>query len=126
MYSSLYVAGAIVLAHLPLVAPRVVASDDEWVRCYADSDPGTDEHKVYFDNCTGGSGKRRGWTVCREHGCIKYATVFGDRLRFCTAMLIWQGAADINPALVWSTHMAHRPTDAEIDAMVDLVRLRNF
>jgi len=49
------------LPALPPVHAPIVAGAD-WERCWVSMGSGTVEYNIYFDNCTGGAGVRRGFT----------------------------------------------------------------
>jgi hypothetical protein len=105
------------------VAPVVPGS--QWIRCNVDLGEGTRIQRIWFDNCTGGSGHRRGFTNCGVHGCIKYRPVYGDRLEFAVAMYLWlQDAFDREYDR--SDHLRFWPADEAVHAAMPSARLFDF
>ena len=108
---------------LVLQAPVVPGS--QWVRCAVDFGEGTRVQKIWFDNCTGGSGTRRGFTNCPVHGCIKYKDVYADRLEYAVAMYLWLQEAMTTDCDRFD-HLRFWPTDVDVHAAKMSARLVNF
>ena len=105
-----------------MVAPVVVGA--EFVRCWV-SLGGDRRYKVYFDNCTGGSGKRRGFSNCTNHGCIIYRPTYGSRLEFATAMFLWHEHAFDN-VINRGEHLRFWPATEQVQVAMASASLQNF
>ena len=108
---------------LPGVFAPIVAGA-EWVRCWV-SLGGDRRYKVYFDNCTGGSGHRRGFSNCSHHGCIIYRPTYGSRLEFAVAMCLWHEHAFENEILR-ADHLRFWPAEEHVQNAMPSARLENF
>ena len=108
----------------PAVAPEV--ADKERPRSVIDLVPGTFSFKVWFDSCTGGTGRRRGWCCCFLHSCIKYRLCSVDPDRFFVGMALLQQRGLGDPALTRKTHLEFWPLDADIDAALPRSRITPF
>ena len=106
-----------------VVVPEV---DRGWARSLVDLGPGTHVFKVWFDNCTGGSGRRRGFTVCGPHSCIKYHQIYGTPKEFFVAMALWQQRGLDDITMDHAGHLAYWPTNNEVQASLPSLRLRPF
>lgn len=105
------------------VPPDVGATG--WFRCYATLRDGTAWHKVWFDNCTGGTSRRRVFTNCQEHGCIKRKPTYGSPEDLLTAMSLWQRHAstqDVDRA----SHLSFWPSPADVQVAMPLLDRRPF
>ena len=81
--------------------------------------PGQDQVKVYFDNYTHQSGRLRAFCQCPKHGKKCRLYVFVDvegKDRSVAKLLAWISMAAA--AKHADDHVALRPTEAEIDVMV--------
>ena len=81
--------------------------------------PGQDQIKVYFDNYTHQSGRLRAFCQCPKHGkkCRLYVFVdVAGKDRSVAKLLAWISMAAA--AKHADDHLALRPTEAEIDVMV--------
>ena len=108
---------------LDLQAPVVQGS--QWRRCTVDMGEGTRIQGIWFDNCTGGSGHRRGFTNCVTHGCIKYKDVYADRLEIVVAMNLWQQEA-LNSGIDRYDHLRFWPQAIAVRAALPNARLVAF
>ena len=110
---------------LPPIAPQLGVTGFE--RCVADLGPGTFSMKVWFDNYTGGSGKKRGWCDCCErHKCIKYRQVYGTVQEFCVGMWLWARYARDDATISKPDHIRYWPAADAIKSELHLARLRPF
>ena len=66
---------------------RVHWSETEWRRCIVTV--GDLSTRVWFDNCSDTSRKRRGWSNCSQHGCGCIRFVHESRNFFAVEMLVW-------------------------------------
>ena len=99
------------------VPDRIHWSDTQWRRTWVTI--GGLSTRVYFDNCSDTSGKRRGWSNCSKHGfgCIRFVTVSRDY--FAVAMLLWLKEGLESETMTKQTHLqAWPPADADVKAQI--------
>ena len=102
-------------ALVPVNVPeRIPWRETEWQRCICTV--GHTSTKVWFDNCSSVSGRRRGWANCRTHrcGCLRY--VQESRNYFAVAMCLWLQHGEGNLAISKQQHLNFWPTDEDIRA----------
>ena len=109
------------------IEPQIIVAD-LWTRKLVDSGPGTLQIKVYYDNCTGGSSKQRGWTECTVHDCRPYRPVGTREDDFLAEMYAWQMAAVTQETLRENRgeHLRHRPSAADIEHYKRIINARPF
>ena len=100
----------------PVVADRIPWWQTEWQRCWVTLNG--QSCKVWFDNCCGANGIRRGWANCGTHRCGKLKPVVEDRDYFACALALWRNHGFGNDAMSRAEHMAFWPTDADIRAAI--------
>lgn len=85
--------------------------------------------KVYFDHHTHSSGVQRGFVFCsnRAHGsCIKYefCTLAPSRQTFCAWMFAWHASGA--SIATKSEHLAHRPSDRDVEEVSACMTMVDF
>lgn len=119
---------AVVLAigDIPCIVAPVVAHN-EWTRCSVHVDGFEDSLKIYFDNCSHQTGKRRGWANCDRHGCIKYVFTTGlERKAFCASMFLWWQHNEHDLTQTKCEHLAFWPDSEAVLQLLPSVRLVSF
>ena len=76
----------------------------EWQRCIVQI--GDLSTRVWFDNCSDTSGKRRGWSNCHVHGCGCIRFCQDSRDFFATAHLLWLKHGIDNGPMTRAEHLA--------------------
>ena len=107
----------------PLLPPA--ASCAEWARCVVKGPDGL-SHKIWFDNCSHGSGHKRAWVNCSKHGCIKYVPIFGGYRSFCGAMHMWWRRQHELPEISKAEHLDSWPCQEDIDNASSTIELSPF
>ena len=114
---------------LPMLAPialpeRIPWHLTEWRRCFVSF--GGLRTKVWFDDCSGAGGVRRGWSNCSTHRCGKIRPVVEDRNYFACAMVLWLAHGVNDEATTRDAHMSFWPTDADVREALPHCTFENF
>lgn len=110
------------------IAPYMLPEDTlggDWCRCIAALTPDGPAHKIWFDNCSSASGKKRGFTNCAVHGCIKYKHTEGSFREFLTAMCLWHAHCD-GRELTREQHLQYWPSADEVQTSVGVISFHHF
>ena len=101
--------------------------DDGWWRHQVSLQTGGTQFKVYIDNFVHESGRRRGWSDCKCHGCIKYEFTdkYNNVKELCGAFLCWHLYADTKE-MTKADHLAWWPSPADIDAILPVMKMERF
>lgn len=98
-----------------------------FARQIADSGPGTESCKIYFDHYTGSTSRafQRGFINCPTHCCIRYSQTGDDTIeQYCAKALLWYEHRQF--ALTKSEHLAWQPSEAEVQEQLLTLRLQPF
>ena len=120
----LNVPGALPLLPPVVLGDRVPWHMTEWRRCwvtYLDTNI-----KVWFDNCCGAGGIRRGWSNCSTHRCGNIRPVVGSRDFFVCAMALWHRHGYGDAGMTRADHMGFWPEHDAIVAALPVCTFENF
>ena len=104
-----------------------VVETQGFARQIADSGPGTESCKIYFDNYSGSSNGafQRGFMNCPTHCCIRYSQTGADTIeQYCAKALLWYKHREV--FLTKSEHLAWQPSEAEVLEQLLTLRLQPF
>jgi len=112
------------LAIVPHVDDRVPWWNSEWRRTVVTI--GAETAKVYFDNESAGSGRRRGWCDCSLHGCGCIRPVRESRNFFAVWCFLWKAHGATDPHMTRSQHLKFSPSDEAVRAAMPSATFADF